>query len=322
MTISFHSNFAPALTAFVTLRQSLGLAYLRQARILRAFDQFVVARGDAAPLTQELAVQFATCDLTRLAATHVGRYRVVRHFAQYLTTLDPTTPLLDPKAVSAARRPPHPYIFTEEELGRLVQEARQISPHFPMRGITLQAMIGLAASTGLRISEVVRLDRVDVDLATGILLIRQTKFYKDRLVPLHPTTREVLADYAVLRDAQYTRPKSPAFFLNHNRTRFAANTFQCLFAEVTRRIGLRGERGRGPRVHDMRHAFLVRRLVQWYRDGDDVQAWLPALATYVGHSHYTDTAYYLTAIPELMALAAARVEAWEPLSLEGDVPPC
>jgi integrase len=322
MTITFHSHFAPALTAFVALRQSLGMTYQGQAYLLRAFDRFVVARGDAEPLTQALAVQFATADPTLLGMTQVGRYRVVRHFAQYLATLDPTTPLLDPKAITAAERPPHPYIFTDDELARLVQAARQIAPRVPLRGITLHAMIGLAASTGLRISEVVRLDRADVDLQAGSLLIRQTKFYKDRLVPLHPSTRDVLADYAVLRDAHALPPKSPAFFLNRNRTRFAANTFQILFAKVARRIGLRGPRGRGPHVHDLRHAFLVRRLLQWYRDGDDVQAWLPVLATYVGHSHYTDTAYYLTAIPELMALAAARMDAWEPLALEGDVPPC
>lgn len=322
MTKGFQSHFTADLEAFIALRRSLGLTYERQAQALRAFDRFVVTRGDAEPLTQALAVQFATRNPAVTPGVQAGDYQVVRHFAQYLATLDPTRPLLDPKAVAFPRHGPHPYLFTEDELARLVQEARQISPHYPMRGITLHAMIGLVASTGLRIGEVVHLDRADVDLDAGVLLIRQTKFYKDRLVPIHPTTRDVLVDYAALRDAHASPPYSPAFFLNQQRTRFARNTFQQSFAEVTRRLGLRGPRGRGPSVHDLRHAFLVRRLVHWYRDGEDVQTWLPALATYVGHSRYSDTAYYLTAAPELMALAAARVEAWEQLTLEGDVPPC
>lgn len=318
MSIVFQSHFAPDLEAFVALRRSLGLEYLRQARILRAFDRYVLTRGDVGPLTQELAVEFATSNTALMATTKAGRYSIVRHFAQYLATLDSTSPLLDPKAVSAPKLPPRPYIYTEDELLQLVQEARRISPRFPMRGITLAAMIGLVASTGLRISEAVNLDRADVDLTAGILLIRQTKFYKDRLVPIHSTTCDALVDCAALRDTHYPHPKSPAFFLNHNRTRFSINTFQCLFCEVTRRIGLRGDRGRGPRVHDMRHSFIVRRLIQWYRDEEDVQAWLPVLATYVGHSHYTDTAYYITAAPELMALAAARVDAWEMTHSEGE----
>jgi integrase len=171
-------------------------------------------------------------------------------------------------------------------------------------------MIGLAASTGLRISEVIRLDREDVDLKTGILNIRRSKFNKTRLVPLHRTTLEVVGNSAAARDAAFPSCKAVAFFINSRQKRFARNTLQQLFAGVACRAGLRGPKGRGPSFHDLRHHFATERLVSWYKAGIDVQGMLPALATYMGHAHYTDTAYYLTATAELLALASERYQRW------------
>jgi integrase len=175
-----------------------------------------------------------------------------------------------------------------------------------MRGITLRAMIGLAATTGLRISEVVALDRAHVDLRRNLLEICRSKFNKDRLVPIHDSTSTMLREYERQRDLQYPKPTAPAFFLQLWGGPFSKHTLQLSFWQLTRKLGLRPQTGEGPSFHDLRHTFAVRRLVAWYREGADVQAKLPALATYMGHAHYTDTAYYITAIPELMALAAER----------------
>lgn len=139
-----------------------------------------------------------------------------------------------------------------------------------------------------------------------MLAIKQTKFRKDRLVAIHPTTLEVLRNYAAVRDAAFPDCGCPAFFINMRRRRFARKTLRVAFYELTRRAGLRSPKGKGPRFHDLRHAFAVRRLAAWYRAGIDAQAMLPALATYMGHVHYSDTAYYITATAELLSLAAGR----------------
>jgi integrase len=164
------------------------------------------------------------------------------------------------------------------------------------------------ASTGLRIGEVVRLDRADVDLATGMLLIRQTKFRKDRYVPTHPSSLGMLRRYAALRDASFPDCRDDAFFVTGRRRGFARNTLQQALCKIARRAGLRGPKGVGISFHSLRHRFAVKRLIAWYEAGTDVQAMLPMLATYMGHVRYSDTAYYLTATPELLRLAAGRCE--------------
>jgi integrase len=169
------------------------------------------------PLTQELALEFA-CSNPKASTNYcVSRYQAVRHFSEYLATFDPQTPVLDPKALqrSKARTPRH--IYTDEELQKLLTEARSVSRKNPICGLTLHTMIGLAASTGLRISEVVRLDREDVDLKTGVLNVRCSKFNKSRLVPLHQTILEVVRNYSAARDAAFPNCKAEAFFVTPGR---------------------------------------------------------------------------------------------------------
>lgn len=305
---TFRSGFAPHLTRYVELRRGLGFRVGSQAQVLRAFDRFVADQHPDAPLTQTLALDFAANGGHSSAALAARRYHVVRLFADYVATFVPATPLFDPHAMTMPRRKPPPHIYTPQELARLLAGTAHVSTRHPLRGVTLHAMIGLAASSGLRIGEVAALDGLDVDLTTGVLAIRRSKFNKDRLVPVHPTTRETLREYAARRDAVFPTPRSPAFFLQQRGGRFSNHTIQMSFWELTRAVGLRGNTGKGPRFHDLRHTFAVRRLTAWYAAGLDVQALLPSLATYLGHGHYTDTAWYLTATPELLSLAAARAE--------------
>ncbi len=307
---TFKSCFGKRLDAYIKLRRGLGYKYEGQSAILRRFDKYVCERKYNGALTQKLAMDFASAN-PNVRPTEVSRrYYVVRHFSEYLATFEPHTPRLDPKGMPDHKTRPSAYIFTEEELIRLLHEAHNVSSKNPIRGITLHAMVGLAASTGLRISEVVRLDKKDVNLETGVLSIRQTKFFKDRLVPMHETTRKVLCDYASIRDTVFAGCDCPSFFINMWRTRFSRHTLQLSFWELARRTGLRGDSGHGPSFHDLRHAFAVRRLVEWYKAGKNVQALLPALATYMGHVHYRHTAYYITATAELLDLAADRYHNW------------
>ncbi len=305
---TFKSIFADHLASYVKLRRNMGFKFEVQADILLKFDLYVFEQEHKGQLTQELAMDFATVKPHISKNEIARRYHVIRHFSDYLAAFEPGTPKLLNKELRYGNRRPPAYIYTEKELTSLLYEARHISRNNLLRGITLHAMVGLAASTGLRIGEVVRLDQADVDLDTGILVIRQTKFKKDRLVPVHPTTLEVLRKYAAVRDAKFLECKGQAFFINMWRRRFAKQTLQLAFWELAFRAGIRGAKGKGPSFHDLRHTFAVRRLVTWYREGKDVQAMLPALATYLGHVHYSDTAYYLTATAELLGLAADRFQ--------------
>jgi integrase len=306
---SFSSVYADPLSAYVALKRAVGFQFERQVAHLQAFDEYLLKKGLRAPLAQEMVMAFITDDPSTSMDLRTRRYQAVRGFCEYLASLDPRTPSLDPKALPGPSGRTVHHILSDEELGRLLREARHISNRDPVRGITLHTIVGLAASTGLRISEVVRLDRADVDLATGVLLIRQTKFKKDRYVPTHPSTLETMRSYAALRDSIFPDCRDAAFFVTMRKRRFVRNTLQQAVCKIARRAGLRGPKGGGISFHSLRHRFAAKRLIAWYEAGVDVQAMLPMLATYMGHVHYSDTAYYLTATPELMGLAAERCQA-------------
>ena len=304
---NFQSLFQESLAAYVELRRGLGYRFDEDVSLLRTFDRYVCETGST-ELSQELALAFVTSNPNSSESYRFSRYRVVRQFSEYLAVFDPESPRLDPKALPIHKTRANPYIYTDQDIAQLLHEARHISSKNPMRGVTLHAMVGLATSTGLRIGEVVGLDKLDVNLETGTLLIRQSKFGKHRYVPLHSTTLDVVRNYAFIRDAAFTHSHDLAFFLTLRRRRFCKNTLQQAFCKIARRAGLRPPKGRGPTFHDLRHRFAVKRLVAWYKVGIDVQAMLPALATYMGHVCYSDTAYYLTATAELLELAAERAQ--------------
>ena len=306
---AFQSVFAERLAGYVGLRRQLGLRFVNQEALLRAFDRHVSERDYRGGLTEELARTFATAVAATSATISGRRYSVVRQFADDLATFDPRTPRLDPKALYRKWRQPPPYIFTEDELGRLLSRTTQCSQRHPTSNRAVHAMIGLAASTGLRPREVVGLDVSDVDLDTGRLTIRQTKLDKDRVVPVHATTRAVLRAYAVDRGQLPGAPGETPFFLNTRGRRFQPEHVGYLFGQLVGTIALTSPRGTRPTFSSLRHTFAVHRLVAWYRAGANVQALLPVLATYMGHVHYSSTAYYLTATAELLGIAADRLGA-------------
>lgn len=303
---AFLSCFESRLNDYVALRRRLGFQFKTQAEVLIQFDRFARARRHDGAMTAELIVAFATSG--NVSEVHQSRrYQVICNFTEYLANFEPATPLMDPRFIRWPRQRPVPHIYTDDELHRLLMEAKKISRRHPVRGATVHAMVGLGAATGMRISEVLRLERKDVDLRNGVLTVVRTKFNKDRLVPVHATTLEVLRRYADVRDAQFGEVTSPAFFINLRARRYSRHTAQLDFWRLGRAAGLREATGNGPRYHDLRHTFAVRRLAGWYREGLDLQAMLPVLAAYMGHAHYSDTAYYLTATAELLGLAAHRL---------------
>ena len=303
----FQSIFAERLASYVELRQHLGFRFEGQQAILHAFDRYVHEREYHGPLTERLAHDFALSVADPSTTVPARRYLVVRHFAEYLATYDSSTPRLDPKAILRRRQQPPPFIFTDQELEALMDRATQFIRRHPVSNVALRTMIGLAASTGMRPGEVVRLDQAHVDLQTGILIVRRTKLNKDRLVPTHSTTLDALRVYAAHREQMPEAHRETAFFLNSRTHRYQIANLDYLFRRLARSLDLRARRGTTPTFRSLRHTFAVRRLIAWYRGGEDVQARLPALATYMGHVHYTSTAYYLTATAEMLSVAANRL---------------
>lgn len=176
----------------------------------------------------------------------------------------------------------------------------------PLRSATYVTLIGLLAATGLRIGEAIKLDRTDVDWSSGVLLIRESKFGKSRLVPVTATTLQALADYTRLRDQIQQRRRPPSFFTSRTRHRLCYQAVSQAFRTVIDDSRIGDDAPRRPRLPDLRHTFAVRTLLGWYRSGEDVQAKIPALSTYLGHREPGSTYWYLSAVPELLACAAAR----------------
>lgn len=191
--------------------------------------------------------------------------------------------------------------------------AKALSPGNRLPGLSYSCLFGLLSVSGLRVGEALALTRDDVDLAHGVLTVRAAKFGKSRLVPLHPSTQRVLKDYARRRDALIGEPRSPYFLVAEEGGRLWGPTVRVAFYTLSRQVGLRGPTDRsGPRLHDFRHRFAVETLRRWYRRGQDIDIHLPALTTYLGHVNIQDTYWYLSACPELMKVAAQRLEQrWE-----------
>jgi integrase/recombinase XerD len=299
-----------ALDAYLALRRGLGTELLRPGRYLRRFVQFLEREGSDV-ITTELALRWATAPTTARASTWADRLGHVRRFAAWLSTTDPRTEIVPRGLLPARYRRCRPYIYSDDELERIVAEAARLPSPLGLRPETYSTLFGLLAATGLRISEALALNRDDVDLREGILAIRRTKFGKSRFVPVHESTCQALLRYAQRRDSLLPRPGSPAFLLSEQGTRITQSIAQYTFAVVSRAIGLRppthgGRHGVGPRLHDMRHRLAAATLIRWYREGRDVERELPKLSTYLGHVHVADTYWYIEAVPELLRLATDR----------------
>lgn len=304
------STLHEALTTYLAVRRGLGTELLRPAAYLHHFVEFLDREG-ASVVTTALALRWATAPAAATPATKASRLNDVRRFAAWLSATDPRTEVPPRGLLPDRYRRRAPYIYSDEEIERIVREAARLESPSGLRAQTYATLFGLLAATGLRLGEAIALDRDDVDLRAGVLAIRRTKFGKSRFVPVHDSTRKALQRYAQRRDLLAPRPVSPAFLVSEGGTRVTQCSARYNFVVVSRAIGLRPparghHHGRGPRLHDMRHRLAARTLVRWYREGRDVERELPKLATYLGHVHVADTYWYIEAVPELLQLATER----------------
>jgi integrase len=301
-----------AVADYLALRRGLGFK-LRIAGP-RLFD-FValLEREGASYITNEFALRWAMQCSACQPAQWAGRLSFVRGFARHRSATDPRTEVPPYSLLPHRPRRARPYLYTEEEIERLLEAAKNLPPVTGLRRWTYYCLFGLLTVTGLRISEAIALERQDVDLQQGLLRIRSSKFGKSRLVPLDPSTERALARYRKQRDRILGTVTTPDFLVNARGRPLESSNVRRTFYCLSRQIGLRGANdNHGPRLHDFRHRFAIETLIRWYRSGEDVERRLPVLSTYLGHAHVTDTYWYLSACPELMGLATQRLERrWE-----------
>jgi len=295
---------------FLQEKHACGYAYHEATRILRHLDEFLVQGGLAAyELPGCLARKWLAKKAHESARTHRQRITVTRQFSRFLLRLGYSAYV--PDSTLAARNPSTfmPRMLTDEELRKFFQAVDSLEPtaRSPLRHLIMPEVFRLLFGCGFRVREVLKLRVRDVDLQQGIITVRQGKFRKDRLVPPALSLVNRLRKYAAHFE---NHPPDAIFFPGPGGRPYSLRTIYGLFRQLLLQCGIpHAGRGKGPRIHDARHLFAVRVLRRWYRDGEDLDAKLPLLATYLGHQHLSGTQYYLHLTAELFPEIAARADA-------------
>ncbi len=294
---------------YLRYRRSLGFRLETEGPLLLKFAAFADAESEDGTLNTMLALRWARLPGDASPLYWARRLEIVRCFARYLAVFDGRTQIPPKGILGPAHRRISPHIYTEQELAALIDACAELEPNDGLRPHTYATLFGLLACSGLRISEALRLEDVDADLMHGVLTIRETKFHKSRLVPLHPSATDRLATYRRVRQRYCPEPLCPSFFVSDRGAALPYSTVRNAFRSILRRLGWEaGDGRRRPRMYDLRHTFASRRLATWQQQEADVTAMLPALSTYMGHVKVSDTYWYLSAIPELFAGAASAFE--------------
>jgi integrase len=300
---------------------SLAIEYLAERRRLGfdltipggqivAFARFVDATGHTGTLTAGVVLDWVQGKAARATPlTWAHRLRILRPFAKYLTRLDPATefpmaPIFGPEYPRLS-----PHIYSDAEIGELLAAARRLPPEGTLRPITYETIFGLIAASGLRISEALNLRCGDVDAVRELLTVRQTKFRKSRHVPLHATAVAALERYMGMRARHGATSADAPLFLSSSGGPLPKRTVHGVFQKIRTQQGWINRGAHAEiRIHDLRHAFICRRVQLWHDGGADIDNAMAALSTYVGHVKISDTYWYLTGVPDLMAIAGKRFE--------------
>jgi site-specific recombinase XerD len=302
-------RLADALTEYLALRRALGFKLRHETWFLPDFVSYLKAHRSAV-ITTELALSWARQPADAHPNWWAKKLAAVRRFARHRRGSDPRTEVPPPDLLPYRRQRQTPYIYSEREIVVLIRQASCL--RHPLQAATYATLFGLLAATGMRVGEAIGLDQHDVDWRRALLTVRDGKFKKSRELPVHHTTLAALHAYAERRDRARPHRHVPSFFVSRAGTRLLEQNVWHGFATLRERAGFSRRSGRLPRIHDLRHTFAVRTVEEWYRAGLDVERRLPWLSTYLGHVSPSSTYWYLTATPELLALASERAErAWK-----------
>jgi integrase len=298
------SPLGQALRDYLTLRHGLGHQMADAARLLPSLVAFLEQQG-LATVTIDAALQWCQ-QPTMVGGLTVAprRMTAARGFARYLAGIDPATEIPPVGLVPLRHQRPTPFLYSDADVTRLLAAARALTP--ASRGLTYYTLLGLLAATGMRVGEAIGLDLSDVDREQAVLLIRESKFGKSRLVPLQPSTMTALQDYLQARTSFQRSRREPSLFVGRTGKRLIYQVVGDTFRQLLLDTGVGADAPRRPHLHDLRHRFAIVTLVGWYRSDEPVQPKLPVLSTYLGHREPSSTYWYLSAAPELLTLAAAR----------------
>ena len=299
------TDLRQAVDDYLRLRRSLGHQMAEAAYLLPDFVRFMDDRGEQTVTIAAALDWMKTREPEVITTVSPRRITAVRGFARYLSGIDPATEVPPLGLVPYNRRRGQIFLYSDADIAAIMTAAKETIPQ-PLRAATYHTLIGLLAASGLRIGEAIKLDRNDIDWTEGILHIRESKFGKSRLVPLQDSTTNALREYDRLREDSMPRPKDPAFFISLTAKRLIYAGVDPVFRALVDTAGVGLDAPHRPRLHELRHTFAVRTLLHWYRTEDNIQAKIPSLSTYMGHREPACTYWYLSAAPELLALAAAR----------------
>jgi integrase/recombinase XerD len=299
------SPLRQALADYLSVRRAMGFKLERAERLLAQFIAYLHERG-ADRITIDHALAWARLPAEAAPRWWEHRLSTVRGFAAHLHTLDPSVEVPPPGLIRCGPRRATPYLYSDTDIAALLQAASALPCR--LAAATHQTLIGLLAVSGMRIGEAIRLDRDDLQ-ADGVLTVNKTKFGKSRQVPLHPSAVASLGHYLQVRDRLLPAPASPALLISITGARLRYNSVWGTFHRLVQQAGLTPRSAAcRPRIHDLRHSFAVRTVLDWHARGADVQALLPRLSTYLGHTDPKHTYWYLSAAPELLALARQRLD--------------
>jgi integrase/recombinase XerD len=297
------------LDGYLELRQSLGYKTSVHQHVLRDFANYLATHGQQGPIRAETAVDWAREASVRCYRTGAaGRLCMVRGFLVHLKAFEPETEIPSPGLVAEPRRP-KAHLYSPEQITRLMQADGWFWKEGSFRQKTYSTLVGLLACTGLRIGEALRLTlaQAHVDDDPPYLEIRDTKFHKSRLVPLHLTAAAKLREYRSMRTQHRRAHVSQTFFINdYGRPLLYGRVWKAFFQAQQHSGLLKDDERQGPALHALRHSFAVQRLLAWYRTGADVRAQMPHLSVYLGHLGMVETYHYLSATPELLTMAGER----------------
>lgn len=304
------STLRQAVADYLATRRTMGFKVEGLTKLLTSFVTFCEART-VNRVENDIAIQWATTMIKVPVsdALLARRMDAVRVFARYQHALDPATQVPTDQSFNRRYQPKAPNVFSDEEILALLTAAKTLTPR--LKAVTWPTLIGLLATTGMRPGEACRLGIGDVDLSNGVVQVLETKFGKSRLVFIHPTTATVLGEYLKVRQdwVGTAATACPALFVNSRRGPISPGKLSVTFNQVVATAGITTQPGhRPPRLHDLRHTYAVTTMLDWYRDGHDVQERLPLLSTWLGHVDPASTYWYLHAVPELLAHAARRLD--------------
>lgn len=297
------SRLDEALEEYLALRRRLGFKLEQDGRVLPTFVAYLNARRTSI-ITNAAAVHWAQETPCDNLAWHARRLGMVRAFARHRCATDSRTEVPPASLIPFRRRRVTPHIYSDTEVAALMRAAREV--RHPMTSRTYSTLIGLLVVTGLRVGEAIRLDDADIDWSRELLTVRNSKFGKSRLVPLHASTAAALRTYADGRQQLVRHRRSPSFFMSVLGTRLFYGNVAKKFRELAQSVGLLTHRGKPPGLHHLRHTFAVRTVRDWYVEGVETERRIPHLSTFLGHVGPSSTYWYLTATPELLTLASAR----------------